>query len=281
MFDETAKKMFIEMSRGRRPSQRELALVTKMSLVLMNYRLRRMRGRDFYGYTVYVNPVLMGYEKGCIAFPTAEAMVPNCSVRFLSNIGSAFYEVYDRDEKSLEARLDKMEAEKGNAIVKGKFGERGNLHTPQFNMRLVEELSKEPEMSEVELSRRLGVKAKTVERHLDNLLERELIRFIPIVRYKKGISLLFIAVTDDPGRFASIAGRHLYSKFETSMGTVFAAYTMNDVERDDFTSKVVEKCPNVFLISVVEFDLRNLVTNEVVSIVGEEEPSPGEGRYRG
>ena len=194
--DELEKKILIYLFRDPFLSQRNIAKELGLTPPSLTYRIKKLQDEGvFQGYTVLVNPNFYGKYYGFVAFKN-----------YYDYIGEGIFfkfkclewlNVYGVEGSSIPEIEDKIEGMKkilGDYSLKY-FPKQEIIESKPYDLQIVKYLVRNPRAQPAEIAQETGLTQKLVEKRTKILLEKGIVKLIPIIDLKKTDVVMFSIFT--------------------------------------------------------------------------------------
>ena len=184
--DAIDKKIILALFRDGRISQRKIAEEVGLSATSLNYRFNKLlEDKIIKSFKLFVSPNLYNKYYAFVSFKNSrdyEAYYVNVKVKCLEELN-----VYQIQGDSYNDLYDKI------STMSKELGEPKMVYIPNQNpmkpsgvdIEIIKRLVINPRVDISEISKDINIPTKTIQRRINTLIERNLIRVIPIVDLSK------------------------------------------------------------------------------------------------
>lgn len=190
--DAIDKRILFYFLRDGRIPQRQVATLLGITPPSMNYRIKKLiESGVLRGFRLHVNPNFYGKIQVYVAFKNHNDMdgeFVSFKLKCLEWLN--VYGVQAKDTADLKDRLSYMTKELGDPVM-SYFPLQSVFRPSSLDVKIVEELRKDPRMTAAEVAENLGISSKIVEKHIRYLRHRGLIMVVPEIDLGKADIVIF------------------------------------------------------------------------------------------
>ncbi|MEM3801363.1 MAG: winged helix-turn-helix transcriptional regulator [Saccharolobus sp.] len=186
------KRILFYLLKDGRISQRRIASLLNLTPASLNYRFKKLYDNGILkGFRLYVNPNFFGKHQIFIAFKNYNDIDSDwISFKLKCLEWLNVYGIYASDNKELKDRIEYMKKELGEVVL-SYFPVQYLLRPSSIDQRIIEVLKSDPRLPSSEISKKIGLNTKTVEKHIRYLRHRGLILIIPEIDLGKTDIVIF------------------------------------------------------------------------------------------
>jgi DNA-binding Lrp family transcriptional regulator len=232
MIDDLDRRILIEILRSGRISLRKIALKLNTTPQTVSYRVRRLYDAGVLkGVFLYINPNYFGFYRGYIA---VDREIYGEHIMLVSRFecldGLYLYEIAFRDLKDFNADI----SSRFEGVVYGSFiPSQTASHRSFVDDAIIRYISRDPGVSLKEISKDLGISRRTIIRRLRRLIDRNLVKFIPIIDISRSGLIMFSAISRNVESFINDIGESVVWNFTIdNTGMVIAVSESLDRAKD-------------------------------------------------
>ncbi|MBB5254807.1 winged helix-turn-helix transcriptional regulator [Sulfurisphaera ohwakuensis] len=186
------KRILFYFLRDGRISQRQIASLLGLTPASLNYRFKKLMDDGILkGFKLYINPNFYGKIQIYIAFKNyndLDGEFISFKLKCLEWLN--VYGVQAKDNIELKDRLSYMAKQLGDPVL-SYFPLQSLFKPSNLDIKIVEELKKDPRIQPVDIAEKLGVNSKIVEKHIRYLRHRGLILVVPEIELGKTDIVIF------------------------------------------------------------------------------------------
>ena len=194
--DEIEKKILLYLFRDPFLSQRNIAKELGLTPPSLTYRIRKLQEDGvFKGYTVLVNPNFYGKYFGFVAFKNYYDYIgEGIFFKFKCLEWLNVYGVEGSSLPEIEDKIDGMKKVLGEYSLK--YFPKQELITPKpYDLQIVKYFVRNPRAQSSEIAQETGLAQKLVDKRLKLLLEKGIIKLVPIIDLKRTDVVMFSMFT--------------------------------------------------------------------------------------
>ncbi|AHC50853.1 AsnC family transcriptional regulator [Sulfolobus acidocaldarius SUSAZ] len=175
-----------------RISQRRIASLLNLTPASLNYRFRKLVDSNILkGFKLYINPNFYGQYQLYIAFKNykeIDADWISFKLRCLEWLN--VYGIYGSSQTELKDRIEYMRKELGDPILTY-LPVQYKLKPSSLDKKIVEMLKEDPRLASSEISKKLGINSRVIEKHIRHMRFRGMILIVPEINLGRADIVIF------------------------------------------------------------------------------------------
>ncbi|AGJ63777.1 winged helix-turn-helix transcriptional regulator [Saccharolobus islandicus] len=186
------KKILFYLLKDGRISQRRIASLLNLTPASLNYRFKKLMDSEILkGFKLYVNPNFFGKYQIFIAFKNytdIDADWISFKLKCLEWLN--VYGIYASDNIELKDKIGYMTKELGEPVL-SYFPLQSLFRASNLDQKIVEILKVDPRLSSSEISKKMNISSRIIEKHIRYLRHRGLILVAPQIDLGKTDIIIF------------------------------------------------------------------------------------------
>ncbi|BFH72112.1 winged helix-turn-helix transcriptional regulator [Sulfurisphaera javensis] len=186
------KRILFYFLKDGRISQRRIASNLNLTPASLNYRFKKLIDDSILkGFKLYVNPNFFSKQQIFIAFKNYNDIDSDwISFKLKCVEWLNVYGIQVKDTTELKDRIDYMTKQLGEPVLTY-YPVQSLLKPSNLDQKIVEILKQDPRAPPSEISKKLGINSKTIEKHIKYLKHRGLILVVPVIDLGKTDIVIF------------------------------------------------------------------------------------------
>jgi DNA-binding Lrp family transcriptional regulator len=193
MMDLIDKKILVTLFKDGRISQRKLAEMLNLSATSLNYRFNKLLNDGIIkGFTLSVNPNLYNKYYATVSFKNYKDVdydFITVKVKCLEEVN--VYTITGNSINDLKDKIDLMSKELGEPNMVYLPISQTPFKPSGVDIEIVKALAKNPRAETAEISKETGLPTKTIQRRINALESKNLVRVLPLIDLYKADIVVF------------------------------------------------------------------------------------------
>jgi DNA-binding Lrp family transcriptional regulator len=254
VMDELNRKILLMLLKNYNSSQRSIAKKLGISPPAVNYRIDKLLSDGaIKKISLYVNPNFYGKYHGYVAFRNYN----NWNGEYIAKIEclerTTIYEIESNNIENLKSKIDYM-AENLGAPEMVYIPDQYPYNPSNFDIKLVSIMKDNPYIETTEIAEKMKVSSKTVRRHIRYLVNKNFMRFIPIVDLNKAEISIFAIFTKNVEIARKLFSEINFREISDSKAGIFINIANDMEEIKKYTDKMREFDKDAELMITYSYD---------------------------
>ncbi|QXJ31042.1 winged helix-turn-helix transcriptional regulator [Saccharolobus shibatae] len=186
------KRILFYLLKDGRISQRRIASLLNLTPATLNYRFKRLTDSEtLKGFKLYINPNFLGKYQLFIVFKNYNDINAEwISFKLKCLEWYNVYGIYASDNIELKDKINYITKELGDPVLTY-FPVQSLFKPSNLDKKIVDILRADPRVPSSDIAKKLGIKAKVIEKHIKYMRHRGLILIVPDIDLSKTDIVLF------------------------------------------------------------------------------------------
>lgn len=193
MMDLTDKKILIALFKDGRISQRKLAEMMNLSATSLNYRFNKLLSDGVIkGFVLSINPNFYNKYYATVSFKNYKDVdydFITVKVKCLEEVN--VYQIVGNSVNDLKDKIELMGKELGEPNMVYLPTSQTPFKPSGVDIEIIKTLAKNPRAETAEISKETGLPTKTIQRRINALESRNLIKVLPLIDLSKADIVVF------------------------------------------------------------------------------------------
>ena len=193
MMDLTDKKILIALFKDGRISQRKLAEMMNLSATSLNYRFNKLLSDGVIkGFALSINPNFYNKYYATVSFKNYKDVdydFITVKVKCLEEVN--VYQIVGNSVNDLKDKIELMGKELGEPNMVYLPTSQTPFKPSGVDIEIIKTLAKNPRAETAEISKETGLPTKTIQRRINALESRNLIKVLPLIDLSKADIVVF------------------------------------------------------------------------------------------